>query len=182
VPPGIFQMKRINVIGTSGSGKSTFARALAAKLGHPYIEMDHLHWKPNWVESPIEEFREKVKSACESECWILDGNYEKVADVKYERVTLIIWLDFSYARTFWQVVKRSVSRALVRQELWPNTNNRESFIKMFQRDSIVLWMMQTYKKNRARYSARMKDPAFAHVKFVHLRSPQETKDFLDSLK
>ncbi|HDY8086621.1 TPA: (d)CMP kinase, partial [Vibrio vulnificus] len=33
-------MKRINVIGTSGSGKSTFSRQLASKLKYPYLEMD----------------------------------------------------------------------------------------------------------------------------------------------
>ena len=44
-------MKRINVIGTSGSGKSTFSRLLANKLKYPYLEMDAIFWKPNWQES-----------------------------------------------------------------------------------------------------------------------------------
>lgn len=44
-------MKRINVIGTSGSGKSTFSRMLATTLGYPYIEMDAMFWQPNWQES-----------------------------------------------------------------------------------------------------------------------------------
>jgi adenylate kinase family enzyme len=36
----LFEMpiSRINVIGTSGSGKSTFGRKLAATLQYPYIE------------------------------------------------------------------------------------------------------------------------------------------------
>ncbi|MDW1988695.1 AAA family ATPase, partial [Vibrio sp. 811] len=37
-------MKRINVIGSSGSGKSTFAKALAQKLDVTHIEMDKLFW------------------------------------------------------------------------------------------------------------------------------------------
>ena len=46
---------RINVIGTSGSGKSSFSKRLAEKLDVPYIELDALHWKPNWTESTDEE-------------------------------------------------------------------------------------------------------------------------------
>ena len=33
-------IKRINVVGTSGSGKSTVSRALAEKLNLPYVEQD----------------------------------------------------------------------------------------------------------------------------------------------
>lgn len=39
--------RRINVVGTSASGKSTFACALAAKLGLSYIELDNLFWLDN---------------------------------------------------------------------------------------------------------------------------------------
>ena len=49
-------MNKINVVGTSGSGKSTFSRTLATKLVHPYIEMDAIFWKANWQESSDEEF------------------------------------------------------------------------------------------------------------------------------
>jgi adenylate kinase family enzyme len=41
-------VKRVNVKGSSGSGKSTFARELAAKLDLPYVELDALHHGPNW--------------------------------------------------------------------------------------------------------------------------------------
>ena len=51
---------KINVIGTSGSGKSTF-RKLSRKINHSYIEMDELHWKSDWVESNTEDFFEKLK-------------------------------------------------------------------------------------------------------------------------
>ncbi|ENV13615.1 hypothetical protein F965_00713 [Acinetobacter schindleri NIPH 900] len=40
--------RRINVVGTSASGKSTFARALATKLGLSDIELDNLFWLERW--------------------------------------------------------------------------------------------------------------------------------------
>ena len=41
-------MERINVVGTSCSGKTTLARAIAGRLGLPYTELDALFWGPRW--------------------------------------------------------------------------------------------------------------------------------------
>jgi len=75
-------MKKINVVGTSGSGKSTFSRTLATRLGYPYLEMDAMFWKPNWQESTDEEFFAKLNSALSQERWVLDGNYNRTVDIK----------------------------------------------------------------------------------------------------
>jgi len=53
-------LRRVNVKGISGSGKSTFAAELAQRLDRPYIELDALHHGPNWSEPTAEEFRAKV--------------------------------------------------------------------------------------------------------------------------
>ena len=65
---------RINVVGTSGSGKSTFAKRIAREYRVPYVQLDELQWKPNWEESSDEEFFPKVEKALSSDRGILDGN------------------------------------------------------------------------------------------------------------
>ena len=65
-------MKRINVVGTTGSGKSTFSRALANELGYRYIQLDELFWKPHWQESGDDEFFAKIKQALHTDHWVLD--------------------------------------------------------------------------------------------------------------
>ena len=64
---------RINVIGTSGSGKSTFSKRIANKLNIPYIELDALFWNANWIESTDEEFFPKSP-----ELFIDAGYYKKI--------------------------------------------------------------------------------------------------------
>jgi adenylate kinase family enzyme len=49
-------MKRINVIGTTGSGKTTFSKELSTALGIPYVQLDELFWKPNWVSPRMKSF------------------------------------------------------------------------------------------------------------------------------
>ncbi len=53
-------MRRIVVIGTTGSGKTTLAQEVAARMGLPHVELDALHWGPGWSEAPRETFRAGV--------------------------------------------------------------------------------------------------------------------------
>ena len=54
---------KINVVGTSGSGKSTVARQLAEKFALPHIELDKLFWRPQWQGTPDDEFLAQVLTA-----------------------------------------------------------------------------------------------------------------------
>ncbi|MBY8168060.1 adenylate kinase [Vibrio fluvialis] len=174
-------MKRINVVGTSGSGKSTFGRQLSQQICAPYIEMDALFWQPNWEETPDAEFFVRVEQALNGDAWVLDGNYNRTVPVKWQRVDTVIWLDYSFTRTTCQAVKRAVSRSLSGRELWPGTGNRESLRKsFFSRDSIVWWTLKTYYKNRQRYLTMMQDADFSHIRFIHLRDPRQAAQLLKS--
>ncbi len=52
---------KINVIGTSGSGKSTVARGITQKLNIPYIQLDALFWRADWQGTPDDLFLQKLK-------------------------------------------------------------------------------------------------------------------------
>lgn len=176
-------MKRINVIGTSGSGKSTISRSLASELDYPYLEMDAIFWKPNWEESSDEEFFANLKDKLTGENWVLDGNYNRTAQIKWDRVDTIVWVDYSFTRTLFQAVKRALVRTVTKQELWGKTGNVESFRKSFlSKDSIILWTLKTYNKNRARYTELLNDPEYSHIKFVRITSPRKAKAFIRELR
>lgn len=172
-------MKKINVIGTSGSGKTTFSRRLANTLEYPYIEMDKLFWGPNWYWPTDEEFFQKIRVALEAESWVLDGNYNRTLEIKWRNVDTVIWLDYSFSRTLFQAVKRALTRSLTKEEIWEGTGNRESFKKSFMsKDSIILWTIKTHSNVRQRYLDCMTDPKYAHIQFFRIKNPSEAEKFL----
>lgn len=183
----IFQKKnshpvsRINVVGTSGSGKSTYGKLLASKLNCPYIEMDQIFWGPNWQQPTDEVFFDKLKMALDCDRWVLDGNYTRSIPVKWKQIDMVVWLDYSFSTTLFQSVIRAIRRILSGKEIWEGTGNRETFSKtFFSKESILLWMINTHQTVKLRYQALLSDPQYAHIQFVRLKSRKEADEFLNS--
>ena len=169
--------ERINVVGTTGSGKTTMARALAARIDAPCIELDALFWKPNWGETPDDEFLPKVDEATRGARWVLDGNYSRTRAITWARADTVVWLDYSFPRVFAQLLRRTISRAFTRRELW--SGNRERFAtSFFSRDSILIWCLKTYWRRRRNTPKLMDRPEHRHLRFVRLRSPREARAWL----
>ncbi len=174
--------KRYNIVGTSGCGKSTFAKTLAEKCSAQYIELDRLHHKANWQTASDEELKQALERALSETPWVLDGNYHKTMHVKWAREICVVWLDFSFARVLGRALKRAIHRSWTGVELWPGTNNRETFrALLFSKNSIVLWTLQTFYPNRRMYTALMQQPPHPHVHFIRLRSPREAQQWLEQL-
>ncbi len=175
-------MKRINVIGTSGSGKSTFSSKVAEILDVPHIELDALFWQPDWAVTADEEFFPKIESRLvETDGWVLDGNYSRTTSLKWRYADTVIWLDYSFARTTYQVTKRALWRAWSQTEIWPGTGNTESWRKLLSKDGIIWWSVSSYKRVKARYETAFKSDDYSHITFVRLRSPDESERFLKSI-
>ena len=133
-------LQRIVVVGTSGSGKTTIVRQLAQLLGSRLIELDALHWLPNWTEEQPDAFRRKVRDAVRAPRWIVDGNYGNVRDLIWPSATSVVWLDYSFPRVFWRVLVRTIRRNVGGEVLFGG--NRESLRRSFlSRDSILLWVI-----------------------------------------
>ena len=167
---------RINVVGTSGSGKSTFAKSIAKKFNAPYVQLDELHWKPNWEESSDEEFFPKLEKALLSDMWILDGNYTRTIPIKWKRVQMVVYLDLPFHVVLYRIVKRSLLRGIRKEDLWHG--NRETVWKhLFTSDSMILWTIRTFKKNRKKYSELFARKEYSHIKFVRLSNKEEVESF-----
>ena len=174
----LWDVRRVVVVGTTGSGKTALARRLAEQLGYPYVELDALHWKQGWQSTPHDEFRAQVTQAVDGETWIVDGNYQKVRDIVWRRADTIVWLDYALPLILWRLTRRTFGRMVTRQELW--AGNQESLRLLFSRDSILLWALQTYRTLRRTYTALSADPRWAHLTVVRLRSPRACAAWMNS--
>ncbi|MBI4785098.1 MAG: AAA family ATPase [Oscillatoriophycideae cyanobacterium NC_groundwater_1537_Pr4_S-0.65um_50_18] len=170
--------QRIHVVGTSGSGKTTFAQQIAAQLQIQHVEMDALHWDANWTNVSTEVFRERLEKALTGDRWVIDGNYSRVRDLVWSRTDTVVWLNYPFWLVFGRIVRRTLWRGVTRQELW--NGNRESLGNVFSKDSMILWMLKTYDKKRRQYPIWFQQPEAAHLQVVELRSPQEAKAWLKS--
>lgn len=174
------QFQRIVVLGVTGSGKTTFAHRLATRLDYPHIEMDALHWLPNWTEKPTEAFRADIAQALSSDSWIIDGNYSKVRDIVWNRAEAVIWLDYRLPLILWRLTRRTVSRIMSKEVLW--NGNRELLRNQFRRDSLFIWAFQSYRKQQQTYPALFQQPEYRHITFIRLTSPRATEDWLSHIQ
>lgn len=163
-------MRRVSVIGSVGSGKSTFARALADKLGVPYVELDTLHWDPGWTAADDALMRGRVRRAIAGDAWVIDGNYwRKIGGLVWTRADTVIWLDPPWLLTFLRVLARTIRRASSHAELF--NGNRETLREaFFSRESILLFAIRTARGRRRVGEERLARPEYAHLKRHHFRS------------
>ena len=172
-------MRRVNVKGISGSGKSTFAAELARRLDVPYIELDALHHGPNWTEASAEELTARVREAMDSAPggWVIDGNYEsKLGDTVIGAADTIVWLDLP----FWLKARRRATSDAPRGsrnkvELW--NGNKETWRNaLWSRESLFGWMVRGHFRQRRAVAAAIRGrPALRR-----LRSVAEARRWLDA--
>lgn len=167
--------RRIVVVGTSGAGKTTFARRLATSLAYPHIELDVYHWGPNWTVR--DDFVERVSQVTRADAWVLDGNYGEVRDIVWPRATAIVWLDFSFRVVFSRALCRTLRRIVTRQVV---PGGRETWRALVAPDGIPRWVLKTYFERRREYPVLFASPEFRHLQIFKPRSPQQAAMLLAS--
>ena len=174
------ELSRVVVIGTSGAGKTTFARELSSILGCPYVELDALYWGANWTEVADDVFRERVQAATAGDRWVVDGNYARATDLVWPKSTAVIWLNLGFAIVFSRAVKRTFRRIYTREELW--AGNRES-LSVLDRDWIPWWVIRTFWRRRRAY-ANLLHPSDKkpHYCVVELCTEAEVRKFLEDAR
>lgn len=173
-------MHRVVVVGNTGSGKTTLARALSARLGVIHVELDALHWDPGWTEVAASIFRERVDAALPVDRWVVDGNYSKVRDLVWNRADTLVWLDYPLPLILTRLARRTTRRIVWREELW--NGNRERFSGAFlSRDSLFVWAITTHRRRRREYDAILKETRYGDLQVIRLSSPGETRRWLASI-
>ena len=168
--------RRVIVTGLAGSGKSTFALALAAKTDLPVIHLDLHFWKPGWVEPSEREWREKQHAVLDGDAWIADGNYPETLDLRLGRADTVVLLDMSW----WLCSGRALLRGFRMPGELPHGCEYSRWLRL--RDEWRL-AVRIWRKDRSQ-TQREREIIAAHGKHVvlhELTSIGSVREFLDSL-
>jgi adenylate kinase family enzyme len=176
--------RRISVVGSSGSGKSTTARAIGSALDLPVIELDAINWQPGWrdlnTHDPA-EFVRRVQAAVAAPAWVVDGNYGRVKPHVLRRATDVIWLDLPFGLIMRRVFRRSIVRSLARREVWPGTGNVEYWRNWLNGDHPFWWSLNHFTQRRRRYETAFADPRLGHLAIHRVRTPAEVRTLVECL-
>ena len=170
-------MRRVAVItSASGNGGTTFARALAERLGVPFVELDALHYGPDWSKASAEELQARVQPIVSSDAWVIDGSYRgKLGELIFDRADVVVWLDLPVRIWLPRLLRRTFGRIVWKQELWHG--NRETLRGTFVgRNALIPWTLRHYRRRRRVYPVRL-----ARFNVIRLRSQDEIDRFLRGL-
>jgi adenylate kinase family enzyme len=132
-----------------------------------------LHHGPAWVKRP--EFEADVHRFSAEHRWVAEDQYHRaLGDLLWERADTVIWLDLPRRTIMWRVVRRSVFRVLMRQELW--NGNRENARDLLRSDHPIRWAWSQDRRRRAETAERaLRHPA---VTVIRLSTARQARRWL----
>ncbi len=176
-------VRRVSVVGNSGSGKSRLARRIAEVIDAPWVELDAIHHLAGWEPIDPDEFVRRVDVVSEPERWVIDGNYPTVVvdGPVWARADTVVWLDLPRSTVMRQVTGRTLRRTLRREPLWNGNQERMANLWPWHHDSILRWAWTQHDTYAQRYGRAMVAPEHQHLDFVRLRSHAEADAWLANL-
>lgn len=168
-------MKKIAIIGSGGSGKSTFARKLGEKLQIEVFHLDAILWKTNWTAVSKNQQEAIQRQLVSKDQWIIDGNYNGTLDLRLNAADCIIFMDMPRKLCVYRVFKRML---LYRNRQRPDMAEgcRERFDLNF-----LKWIWNYPRDKRPgvyQKLQRLQD----HKEIVILTSSKEARNFISQLK
>lgn len=144
-------MKKIIVIGCSGSGKTTFAERLRDKIGLPLVYLDAIWHKPDRTHISREDFDARLGEILALDRWIIDGNYSRTLERRIEACDTVIWFDLPTEVCLEGVRER---RGKPRIDMpWVETEEDPEFIELIKKYNDeqrpkVLSLLEKYRSGR----------------------------------
>ena len=161
-------MKRVLIVGSPGAGKSTFAKALAARTGLPLVHLDDLYWDKGWQQVERELWLSRLSDALAGERWILDGNFSGTLLRRAYRADTVIFLKPPRWRCLWRAFWRERLGRSPHGGYPPKWPSRALLLDIWQFSPQAEWQLAQLR-------------TVPGLKVVVLRSDQEIEPWLRSV-
>lgn len=172
------QARRVLLYGVTGSGKSTAALKMGARLGLPvHLVDEEFGWLPGWVPRPPSELRSLAADAASGPAWVFDTAYGSFRDLVEPRADVVIGLDYPRWISLGRLLRRTLIRVVDRRPIC--NGNVETPRQVFSRDSIVVWHFRSFDRKRRTmrdWAARAEGPPVMLV-----RRPRELDELISAL-
>ena len=86
-------MKKVIVIGSPGSGKTTFSEKLKSYTNLPLFYLDAIWHKSDRTHISREEYDARLSEILSTDEWIIDGNYQRTVEVRIRECDTVFLFD-----------------------------------------------------------------------------------------
>lgn len=100
-------LKKIYIVGSAGSGKTTLANLLCKKFKSPHFDLDDIAY-PNQKSRPTVERLKDISNLSSKKEWVAEGVYVSWVKDLLKSADQIIWLDFQLFTTLFRIAKRFI--------------------------------------------------------------------------
>jgi adenylate kinase family enzyme len=155
-------MKRIAIIGSPGTGKTTFARQFAEQIDVPLIHLDYYYHDKQYNHGTDKEaWRARADSFTEADSWIIDGNFGATMAKRLERADTIFYFNMPTYVALIGIIKRWLTaHRSDRPEMPDDWQEKPSFSFFWK----VLWFRYRYARSTQQLLAQNTDKTIVTFK------------------
>lgn len=170
----MFQYKKILIVGSPGSGKSTFSKKLGTVTNLPVIHLDKEYWLPNWTVPEKQDWLKKLEKIIDEDAWILDGTYLDTLDMRLRKADLVIFLDYKRLLCVNSTIKRELKKKNKRRDdMGIGCIEKLDF-------KFINWVWKFPKVSRPKLLKILSE--YPKIKVITFKTRKESKKYLEEIK
>jgi adenylate kinase family enzyme len=168
------EKKRVFILGTVGSGKTSLARELSKKLNIKHYDLDDIFWTKRFNKKRDEKQRNKLlKNIISKKKWIIEGVYTDWIEEGIKKSDDVIILDIPFRSLFYRITKRTLKKEKSKEK------GEEKYKENLRGFLGLIKSAIRYKGGSRAYYKHKKMIDKYKVNFIILRSKKQINKFLE---